>query len=168
MPESVVPRPNGPSMRMITLLAIVAATALPALADGAAFVGPAGWSSSGTPTGGDPAHPTLLQWHLPGDSAASVTYLHTTTSYDDSLAAIHTNFTTNHIRPALDKDLPCQGKTGHVVEFSFGPDDHKIVINRILLPAPDGVVTITYSRADGTPFDAEVQKSEATFCAATP
>jgi len=148
------------------VLALWGATLGPALADGPAFDGPAAWTANGGPAGSDPAHP-LLQWHLPGDTAASLTFLKSTASYDDSLALIHTNFSTNKIKPSIDKDIPCQGKTAHEVEFAIGPDGHKIVINRILVPTSDGVATITYSRADGTAFDSDVQKSETAFCAAS-
>jgi hypothetical protein len=148
------------------VLILTGATLGPALADGPAFVGPAAWTANGDASGSDPAHP-LLQWHLPGDTSASLTYLKSPASYDDSLALIHTNFSTNKIKPSVDKDIPCQGKTAHEVEFAIGPDGHKIVINRILVPAADGVATITYSRADGTAFDSDVQKSETAFCTAS-
>jgi len=138
----------------------------PALADGPAFVGPAAWTANGGTSGSDPAHP-LLQWHLPGDTSASLTYSKSTASYDDSLALIHANFSTNKIKPSVDKDISCQGKTAHEIEFAIGPDGHKVVINRILVPTSDGVATITYSRADGTAFDSDVQKSETAFCAAS-
>ena len=144
-------------------LALGIASAVPALADAPAFVGPTGWSTvQGTPA--DPAHP-LLQWHIAGDPTTSLTFVRTTQSYDDSLGAIRTNLTTNKIKPAVDKDLPCQGKTAHVVEFAAGPDAHKIVINRLLVPTSDGVAAITYAHADGTPFDPDVQKAETAYCA---
>ncbi|MBD5633648.1 MAG: hypothetical protein IAI49_04130 [Candidatus Eremiobacteraeota bacterium] len=151
---------------IVSILIITVAAAGPAVADGPPFTGPASWSSNGSPVSADPAHP-VMQWHLPGDTASSLTYARTTAAYADSLAAIHTNFTTNKIKPAVDKDVQCQGKTAHVVEFATGPDEHKIVINRMLVPTSDGVATLTYSRADGTSFDPDVQKAETTFCAAS-
>jgi hypothetical protein len=154
-------------MRIVFVsLVLAGATLGPALADGPAFVGPAAWTANSAAPASDPAHP-LLQWHLPGDTSASLTFLKSTASYDDSLALIHTNFSTNKIKPSLDKDIPCQGKTAHEVEFAIGPDGHKIVINRLLVPTADGVATVTYSRADGTAFDSDVQKSETAFCAAS-
>ena len=150
---------------LTTTLALGVAFAGPALADAPAFVGPSGWSTvQSTPT--DPAHP-LLQWHIAGDSTTSLTYIRTTQSYDDSLGAIRTNLSTNKIKPAIDKDMPCQGKTAHVVEFAAGPDEHKIVINRLLVPQPDGVAAITYAHADGTPFDPDVKKAETVYCASS-
>jgi hypothetical protein len=52
-----------------------------------------------------------------------------------------------------------------VVEFATGPDGHKIVINRLLVPTSDGVIAITYTRDDGVPFDPDVKKSVDAFCA---
>jgi hypothetical protein len=134
------------------------------LAAATAFVGPAGGWSANTVTSTDPAHP-LMQWHLPGDPSTSLTFSQTTRPYDDSLAAIRANLTTNKIKPSIDKDITCQGKTSHVVEFASGPDGHRIVINRMLIPTSDGVIAITYTRDDGTAFDPEVKKSEDAFCA---
>ncbi len=154
-----------------TLLAVfvLAGAAAPALAaTDVAFIGPAGWSQ--VDTSAAPADPNRKteQWHIAGD-VASVTFIKdSVTSYADALALIKTNFSTNKIRPSADKDIPCQGKTGHVVEFSTGPDGHQIVINRILVPDGNGLDTITYVRSGGTPFDSDVQKSETAFCAATP
>ena len=152
--------------KIISFLALSAACASPASADGPAFVGPAGWSSDTATASADPSQ-QVAKWHLPGDPVASLTYSRTTRAYADSLGAIHTNISTNNIHPAMDKDLPCQGKTGHVVQFTFGPTDHKVVINRLLLPTTDGSVAITYSYADGTPFDPEVTKAETAYCAGT-
>lgn len=153
-------------MRLSFVLPLFASLVVPALADEPAFTGPSGWSANPSTTAAtDPAH-AVMQWHLPGDNSASLTYLRTTTSYDDSLAAIHANFTTNKIKPSVDKDLPCRGKTGHVVEFSTGPDGHKVVIWRMLVPESDGVVAITYARASDDGFDPAVQQAETAYCAA--
>ena len=137
------------SMVYTTLMscAIVLAAA-PALAADVPFVGPSGWSHVDTPPSTDPAK-KVDQWHIAGD-VASVTFLSDANgSYADALAAIEANFKTNGIKPATDKDMPCQGKTGHVVEFAFGPDGHRVVVNRLLVPNGNGVVTITYFRSDG-------------------
>jgi hypothetical protein len=147
-----------------TLALVVAPIA--ASADGIAFVGPASWSSNGPASSSGDASHQFSQWHLPGDSAASLTFLQTTTSYADSLAAIHANFTANKIKPAVDKDVPCQGKVAHVIEFATGPADHKVVINRMIVPSGDGVAALTYSREDGTTFDPDVAKAESAYCAA--
>jgi hypothetical protein len=152
-------------MRPLCIALVLAAAATsPAAADGIAFVGPATWSSNG-PASSDAGH-QFSQWHLPGDSAASLTFLQTTTSYADSLAAIHANFAANKIKPAVDKDVPCQGKVAHVIEFATGPADHKIVINRMIVPSGDGIAALTYSREDGTAFDPDVAKAESAYCAA--
>jgi hypothetical protein len=148
------------------VFACIAFSAAPVLAAATVFVSPSGWSED-TAISSDPAHPTM-QWHLPGDPATSLTFSQTTRAYDDSLGAIRTNLTTNKIKPSVDKDITCQGKTGHVVEFSAGPDGHKIVINRTLVPTSDGVIAITYTRDDGVGFDADVKKSLDTFCAGSP
>ncbi len=153
-------------MRLSFVFPLFASLAAPALADEPAFTGPSGWSANASnATASDPAH-APMQWHLPGDNSASVTYLRTTTSYDDALAAIHTNFTTNKIKPSVDKDLPCHGKTAHVVEFATGPDGHKVVIQRLLVPTSDGVAAITYARASDDSFDPAVQQAETAYCAA--
>jgi hypothetical protein len=150
----------------LSVFACIAFSAAPVLAAATAFVGPSGWSED-TAISSDPTHPTM-QWHLPGDPATSLTFSQTTRAYDDALAAIRTNLTTNKIKPSVDKDITCQGKAGHVVEFAAGPDGHKIVINRTLVPTSDGVIAITYTRDDGTGFDPDVKKSLDTFCAGSP
>ncbi len=88
--------------------------------------------------------------------------------YAGALATILKNFSDNNIKPAMNKDITCQGKTGHVVEFATGPDGKKVLINRMLVPDGTGVVTITYARSDGSDFDNEVKKSETTFCGSAP
>ena len=148
------------------VVAGVALLAAPCLADGTTFVGPSGWTAD-TAASADPAHP-LMQWHLSGDTTTSLTYSRTTRTYEDSLAAIHANLVANKIKSSVDKDVPCQGKTAHVVEFYAGPDGHRIAINRMLVPTSDGVAAITYAHEDGTPFDPDVTKSEAAYCAAAP
>jgi len=151
-----------------TALALIAALA-PAgalAATDVAFIGPSGWSHVDSAQT-DPNR-KIDQWHIAGD-VASVTYIKdSVTGYDAALALIKANFTNNKIRPSADKDFPCQGKTAHVVEFSTGPDSSRIVINRMLVPDGAGVDTITYVRADGTPFDSDVKKSETSFCAVAP
>ena len=153
-------------MRFFLMLTIFLSALAPAGADEAPFAGPSGWSANANPAPPpDPAH-AVMQWHLPGDGSTSVTYVRTTTSYDDSLAAIHTNFTTNKIKPAVDKDVPCHGKTAHVIEFATGPDGHRININRMVVPTSDGVAAITYARSGDTPFDPAVTQAETAYCAA--
>jgi len=156
-------------MRLTLLTAFAVSTvAAPTLAaTDVAFIGPAGWSPVDSSTQTDPNR-KIDQWHIAGD-VASVTFIKDSlTAYADALALIKTNFANNKIKPAQDKDFPCQGKTGHVVEFTTGPDGHQIVINRILVPDGTGVDTITYVRSDGNPFDSDVKKSETDFCAAVP
>jgi hypothetical protein len=148
------------------VFACIVFCAAPGLAAATVFTSPSGWSED-TALSSDPAHPTM-QWHLPGDPSTSLTFSQTTRAYDDALGAIRTNLTTNKIKASVDKDITCQGKTGHVVEFSAGPDGHKIVINRMLVPTSDGVIAITYTRDDGTAFDSDVKKSEDTWCAGSP
>jgi hypothetical protein len=127
------------------------------------FPPPSGWSHSGAPASTDPNH-EFDQWHIPGD-VATVTFIKDrTTAYADALATIEKNFSANNIKPNTDKDVPCQGKTAHVIEFAAGPAGKKIVINRMLVPDGPGVDTITYARSEGTSFDSDVQKSESTFC----
>ena len=83
----------------------------------------------------------------------------------DALAAIEKNFSTNKIRPATDKDVPCQGKTGHEIDFAVGPEGHQLIIHRVIVPDGTGIDTVTYARADGTVFDPDVKKSEDAYCA---
>jgi hypothetical protein len=155
-------------MRLTLIASFALAAGAPALAaTDVAFIGPAGWSHVDSSGQTDPNR-KIEQWHIAGD-VASVTFIKdSVTAYADALALIKNNFSTNKIRPAQDKDFPCQGKVGHVVEFTTGPDGHAIVINRILVPDGAGVDTITYVRSDGNPFDSDVKKSETDFCAAVP
>jgi hypothetical protein len=153
-------------MRLSFVCPLFVALVAPASAGEPVFAGPSGWSANaGNATATDPVH-AVLQWHLPGDNSASVTYLRTTTSYDDALTAIHTNFTTNKIKPSVDKDVPCGAKTAHMIEFSTGPDGHKVIIARMLVPVSDGVVAITYARASDDNVDPAVQQAETAYCAA--
>ncbi len=145
----------------IALWSLVPAGAVDAAAD---YLGPAGWTkldvASPTPTR------TIVQWHLPGD-LSSVTFIEDSTqNYADSLAAMTKNFSANGIRPAV-KDIPCRGVTAHVVEFKAGPDGAQTIINRLIVPQGTGIATITYTRADGNPFDDDVMKAEKAYCAST-
>jgi hypothetical protein len=145
---------------LLVLATCVAAGANPA------FPAPSGWSHNAPAAAADPAR-TVEQWHIAGD-VASVTFVKDTgTAYSDALAAIETNFRTNKIRPATDKDVPCQGKTGHEIDFATGPEGHQLIIHRVVVPDGAGIDTVTYARADGTVFDPDVKKSEETYCAAT-
>ena len=149
------------TIAFVSALAVLAAPAA-AVAD---FAGPAGWSVAAVPVSTDSAR-TFKQWHL-GD-VATVTYIKDTSlSYADALGTIEKNFSTNHIKPTTDKDQACQGKAGHVVEFTTGPDGHRIVINRILVPDGNGVQTVTYTRPEGAAFDNDVKKVETDFCGAS-
>ena len=157
--------------RILTTLAASVAVALPTLAAAAdiAFVGPSGWSHTGQPAP-DPTH-KFDQWKFGGGGgfpAQTVTFMSDSTgSYADSLALIRKNFADNHIKTSLDADKQCQGKQGHVVEFTVGPEGKEIVITRILVPADPGVVTITYARGKEDGFDDDVKKSIDSYCKAS-
>jgi hypothetical protein len=128
----------------------------------AAFVGPSSWSHA-APNTADPSR-TIEQWHISGD-VTSLTFIRdSTTTYDAAIGAIVKNFTTNNIKPSVDRDVACRGKTSHIVEFSIGPDGHQIIIHRLVVPDGTGVDTVTYARSVGVSFDPDVKKSEATFC----
>ncbi len=165
---AAVARGASAGMRITMTAAVLFATAAaPCLAAPPAFVAPAGWRANPPDQNAPATASPVMQWHVPGDTTTSLTFLHTSQSYDDSLGAIHTNLATNKIKPAVDKDLPCQGKTAHVVEFTVGPDAHKIVMNRLLVPMLDGVAAITYSHEDGSKPDPDVVKAESDYCAAS-
>ncbi len=144
-------------------IALVASLAGVARAADVAFPAPDGWSHVAVPPSTD-ATRTFDQWHIAGD-ISTVTFVRDASGvYADALAAILKNFSDNNIKPSKNVDTPCQGKTAHVVEFATGPDAKKVVINRMLVPAATGLVTITYARADGSEFDKDVKKSVSTFC----
>ncbi len=154
--------------RIVSIVAlatlVIAQTAASAVE--VAYTGPAGWSHVDVGAPVDAKH-AFAQWHIAGD-ISTVTYIADgTTAYADALANIRKNFSDNHIKPSIDKDVSCRGASAHVIEFSAGPDGKKVVINRMLVPAGDGVVTITYARSDGSTFDHDVEKSESTYCGAT-
>ncbi len=152
---------------IVTPSAICALLAVPVRAAGVAFPSPEGWSHVSVPPPTD-ATRQFDQWHIAGD-IATVTYIRDGSApYAGALATILKNFSDNNIKPAMNKDITCQGKTGHVVEFATGPDGKKVLINRMLVPDGTGVVTITYARSDGSDFDNEVKKSETTFCGSAP
>jgi hypothetical protein len=145
-------------------LSLVLFSAVPALAAAATdFTGPAGWSVVDNPAPPAP-NQTIKQWHLAGDISTLIFIKDPSTPYSDALDAIEKNFSTNKIKAAADKDVPCQGKTGHVIEFGTGPSGHQTIINRVLVPDGPGVDTITYFRSDGSPFDPDVKKAETDFC----
>jgi hypothetical protein len=141
--------------------------AQPASAPSADFVGPSGWSHA-APNTADPNR-TIQQWHISGDVTSLTFVKDTSTTYDAAIGALVKNFTTNNIKPTTDRDVPCRGKTSHIVEFSIGPDGHQIIIHRMVVPDGAGVDTVTYARSVGVAFDPDVKKSETMFCgAATP
>ena len=153
-------------------LAALAALALPSIVRAAdpTFTGPSGWSHV-PPAVTDPSR-TMDQWKLGGDATdagQTVTFINDKSgSYADTLAAIKKNFSDNHIKTSADADMPCQGKQGHVVEFTIGPTGREVIINRLLVPEANGLVTITYSRGKDYSFDDDVKKAIDKFCAATP
>ena len=145
-----------------TLVALVPAAEVEAVTD---YLGPTGWSKADVPSP-TPTR-TITQWHIAGDTTTSVTFIEDSTqSFSDSMAAMTKNFTDNHIKP-VQKDLPCRGTTAHMVEFKAGPDGSQTIINRMIVTQGTGIASITYTRADGNPFDTDVQKSETAYCAAT-
>lgn len=152
---------------LVATAVLGASLAATANASGVAFPAPDGWSHVTVPTSTDTTR-QFDQWHVAGD-VSTVTFIRDSSAvYADALATILKNFADNNIKPSTNKDLPCQGKTAHVVEFATGPDGKKIVINRMLVPETAGLVTITYARSDGADYDKDVKKSVATFCAAAP
>ena len=155
--------------RAIVVSATLATTLVvaPASAAAVAFPGPDGWSRVAVPPSPD-ATREFQQWHIAGD-ISTVTFIRDGSGvYADALATIMKNFADNNIKPSTNKDMPCQGKTAHVVEFATGPDGKKVVINRMLVPDGPGLVTITYARAQDSDFDKDVKKSETAFCTAMP
>lgn len=146
---------------LLALVVVFVAVSSSALA-AADFAGPAGWSPVAVPVSNDTTR-SYKQWHL-GD-VATVTYIKdASVPYADALGTITKNFSTNNIKATTDRDVPCQGKTAHMIEFTTGPDGHRIVINRMLVPDGNGVQTITYTRQDGSVFDNDVKKAETEFC----
>ena len=127
------------------------------------FPGPSGWTQtavqSPTPTR------KVLQWRLAGTAATSLTFLSdAATAYSEALAALKKSLSDNGVQPAVNKDVACRNATGHVVEFTTGPDGSQIVIHRMYVPDGTGTDMITYTRAVGNDFDGEVKKSESAFC----
>jgi len=149
----------------IAPLFVVAAGAGATADQSTAFPGPSGWSHMASTVSPDPNR-TVQQWHIAGDPASVTFITDTTTPYADAVAAIEKNFSTNNIKPATDKDVTCQGKTGHEVDFSVGPSGHQMIIHRMVVPDGTGIATITYARTDGEGFDPDVKKSETAYCAA--
>jgi hypothetical protein len=153
----------------LSLLTWVAASVLPASSAQIAFVGPKAWSKVDTGQTSTDTSRTFDQWKLgSGQESQTVTVIHdSTTSYDTSLATMLKNFSDNSIKPSTNKDVTCQGRTAHVVEYQIGPDGHEFITNRMLLSdGATGVVTVTYSRAKGYGFDDDVKAAEDAFCKA--
>lgn len=131
-----------------------------------AFVGPQSWSHAPQPSSADGSR-TVDQWRLSGD-IQTVTFIHDAgASYATSLAAMQKNFSENHIKPSIDKDSACHGQTAHVVEFTIGPDGHRVTINRTIVPDAAGIDSITYTRSDGDKYDDDVKTAVTAYCGAT-
>jgi hypothetical protein len=157
-------------MSLRTIVSIAAAAAGLSLAAAASaavtFQGPDGWHHSAQPSADGKVQ--IDQWKLSGDPPQSVTVIQDTgTTYADALSAVTTNFSTNHIKPSIDKDQTCIGRASHVFEYTFGPDGNQSTVNRLVVPDGTGVVTITYARGSKDDFDSDVRKSITTFCAGT-
>ena len=157
-------------MSLRTIVSIAACAAGLSLATAASavvtFKGPEGWSHNGQPSADGKVQ--FDQWKFAGDPPQTVTVIQdSTTSYADSMTAVKTNFSTNHIKPAVDKDQQCLGRPSHDFEYTVGPDKHQITVNRLIVPDGSGVVTITYARGSSDDFDSDVRKAITTFCAGT-
>ena len=120
------------------------------------------WSHVDQAAAGDTSR-KFDQWHISGESDSVTMISDSTTAYADAVALIEKNFTDNKIKPAVDKDFTCNAKASHEVEFAAGPEGHKIIINRILIPNGAGVITITYARSDQD-VDPEYKKSITAYC----
>ena len=152
--------------RSLAAAACVAIVPHLAFAADVSFVGPTGlWRHVEVSTQSD-ATRKVDQWKISGDPAQTLTFMSdTTSSYPDALALIKKNFSTNHIKASVDADKTCQGQQGHVVEFAIGPEGHEIIINRILFPQGQGIVTITYARGKEFDFDPDAKKAIDKYCA---
>jgi len=149
---------------VVTAIAFVALDPAVEVEAATDYLGPSGWTKA------DVASPvptrSIAQWHIGGDPS-SVTFIQDSNqSFADSLAAMNKNFSDNGIKPVV-KDIPCHGATAHVVEFKAGPDGAQTIINRLLLPMGTGIASITYTRADGNPFDDDVMKAQKLYCSSS-
>ncbi len=145
--------------RFLLVTLALAGTVGSARAADIAFAGPPGWDKASVAPSTDTAR-SVQQWQHSGDVQSLIVIRDTSTSYDDALAAIAKNLSSNQIKPATDADRACAGKTAHVIEFTTGP----VTINRIVVPDGSGIVTITYTRPAGAKFDGDVKKSEEAYC----
>ncbi len=153
---------------IISAAAILAGVGMATLAASAAvnFTGPTGWRHVDQPS--TDSTRKIDQWKMSGDDTQSLTVMQDpTTTYADALERIRNNFSVNHFKPSIDKDEMCQGRQGHVVEFASGPDEHQTIWNRTIIPDGNGIVTITYTHAQGTNMDDDVKKAITAFCSAT-
>ena len=143
---------------------LIAAGAAAASAD-PGLVPPAGWThvdSTGAP---DPQRTfdTWKQSSAPGSQTLTL-IKDLSSTYADAVARVKKNFADNNIHAAVDEDKTCQGVTGHVFEFTTGPDSSKFVVDRTIVPLGTGVETLTYVRSEKQPFDNEVKTSIAAWC----
>ena len=98
-------------------------------------------------------------------TSQTITVMHDASgNYNDAVAVVHKNFSDNNIKPTIDSDQTCQGKTSHVFEFATGPDGHRIVINRLIVGGDSGITAVTYSRPQSAPFGGEVKSAIESFC----
>jgi hypothetical protein len=153
-------------MSLRSFASVVAALAALGVASAASaavtFVGPDGWHHVDQPST-DSVH-KFDQWKMSGANQTITIIQDSSTAYADSLGAVRKNFADNHIRASIDKDEPCMGRPSHVVEYTVGPEGHQIIVNRLIVPDGNGVVTVTYAR-DIPDFDPDAKKALTAFCA---
>jgi len=147
------------------MLVLGASLAAPALGAGTdlAFSGPAGWSHV-TQTASDPSR-QFQQWRFAADPPEILTVMKdTTTNFADAIATMKKNIADNGFKVTLDSNQTCQGRPSHITEFAFGPQGHTTIINRLIVPQDDGIVTVTYTRGEGFNYDDDVKKAVAAYC----
>ena len=146
------------------------ALALCSVASAAAkpFPAPSGWDQvqQQTPSGGPQA---FQMWKRgSGELQQTVTFLNDpSTSYDDLVQRIHKNIVDNKFKVSLDKDLTCDGKSGHLFSIAYGPDAHRVAVDRLIVPDGSGAVQITYMRPEPEPFANEVSSDLNGYCGST-
>ena len=133
-----------------------------------AFTGPTGWDEvqSQAPATGTQ---TFQMWkHGSGDLQQSVIFLSDpSTTYDDLVQRIHKNIVDNKFKVNADKDVSCDGRSGHLFSMAYGPDVKRMAVDRLVLPNGQGVVQITYMRPEPEPFANEVSTDLNGYCGTT-
>jgi hypothetical protein len=87
--------------------------------------------------------------------------------YSDAVDRVQRNITANKFKVTANRDLTCNGATGHVFAMAYGPDVGRIAVERLILPDGTGSAQITYMRPEPEPFSDDIKSNLNAYCGTT-